>query len=167
MLIAKSRDRDWDNNRQKYWFRPVIDSDISSSAILKDYPLNLYKNGRFKQCPYILGFTKNEGSLQYYLQRDRVSNRHSIDEKISFLIRPFLREEASEEIIASAIKYLYFSQNQSRIEIDKNDFNTEYINLKSVRNEIENRAVVQKQERYELKTGEQEDNRIFVEVFVF
>jgi hypothetical protein len=25
MLIAKSRDRDWDNNRQKYWFRPVID----------------------------------------------------------------------------------------------------------------------------------------------
>ncbi len=78
-----------------------------------------------------------------------------------------MREEASEEIIASAIKYLYFSQNQSRIEIDKNDFNTEYINLKSVRNEIENRAVVQKQERYELKTGEQEDNRIFVEVFVF
>ncbi len=114
-----------------------------------------------------MGFTKNEGSLEYYLQRDRVSNRHSIDEKISFLIRPFLREEASEEIIASAIKYSYFSQNRSRIEIDKNDFNTEYINLKSVGNEIKNHGVVQKQERYELKTGEQEDNRIFTEVFVF
>jgi len=165
-LLGKSRDRDWDNNIQKYWFRPVVDRNVSSSAILKDYPLSLYQNGRYKQCPYIVGFTRNEGSLEYYLQYDRVQSRGTIEGKIAFLIRPFLKDWASEDIIASAIKYQYFSRNQSR-----NALNSQYSNAPTNQrlNSIPNNRQLpynQQQQSYQSGNVEQDQNRILVEVFI-
>ncbi|XP_054166563.1 venom carboxylesterase-6-like [Oppia nitens] len=119
-LMGKSRDRDMDRNYEPYWFRPVVDRNVSSSAILKDWPLNLYQNSLFKPCPYVLGFTKDEGTLEFYLQKARVDNRQTNEEKIAFLIRPFLKEWASEDIIASAIYYQYFARNQSRVNVALN-----------------------------------------------
>ena len=113
-LLGKSRDRDYDRNYQPYWFRPVVDRNQSSTALLKDFPLALYQSGSYKHCPYILGFTKDEGSLEFYLQYDRLNNKRTIEEKIAYLIRPFLKDWADEDIIASAIKYQYFSRNSSR-----------------------------------------------------
>ncbi len=84
---------------------------------------NFYiNNSCFHKKAYIVGFTKNEGSLEYYLQLDRVSNR-TTEEKIAFLIRSFLKDYAFENIIASAIKHQYFSWNQSR-----NTLNSQYSN---------------------------------------
>ena len=118
-LMAKSRERDIDRNTQPYWFRPVIDRN-TSAAIIKDYPLALYQSGRYKQCPYIVGFTKDEGSLEFYLQYDKLANKRSIEEKIAFLIRPFLMDRVDEDLIASAIKYQYFSRNISRNSQEEN-----------------------------------------------
>ncbi|KPM02413.1 esterase-like protein 1, partial [Sarcoptes scabiei] len=43
-LMSVSAERDWDKNRQPFWFRPVIDLNVTGSALLKDFPLNLYKS---------------------------------------------------------------------------------------------------------------------------
>ncbi len=165
-LLGKSRDRDWDNNIQKYWFRPVVDRNVPSCPLLKDFPLYLYQNGRYKQCPYIVGFTKNEGSLEYYLQLDRVSNRTTTEDKIAFLIRPFLKDHAFENIIASAIKYQYFSRNQSRNALNSQYFNS--VNNQGV-NAITSNCLLPynpQQPAYQSRAIEQDTNRILVEVLI-
>ena len=81
---------------------------------MKDFPLALYQSGSYKHCHYIVGFTKDEGWLEFYLQYDRLNTKKTIEEKISFLISPYLKDKADEKIIASAIKYQYFSRNSSR-----------------------------------------------------
>ncbi|CAG2118425.1 unnamed protein product, partial [Medioppia subpectinata] len=113
-LMGKSRDRDLERNVQPYWFRPVVDRNLTSSGVLKDWPESLYRNGQFKKCSYMIGFTRNEGSLEYYLQKERADNRRTNEEKIAFLIRPFLKEWASEDVIATVINYQYFGKNFSR-----------------------------------------------------
>ena len=172
VLMAKSRDRDYDRNTQPYWFRPVIDRNQSNVAVLKDYPIALYQSGRYKQCPYIVGFTKDEGSLEFYLQYDRVQSRKSVEEKIAYLIRPFVKDWSDEDIIASAIKYQYFSRNSSR-----NVMNSQYGNAptnprlnagllnngRNVINPYQNPGL-----NYDPNTQngyvEQEQNRVLVEV---
>jgi hypothetical protein len=133
---------------------------------LKDFPLYLYQNGRYKQCPYIVGFTKNEGSLEYYLQLERVSNRRTTEEKIAFLIRPFLKDYASEDIIASAIKYQYFSRNQSRNALNSqysNSVNSQRVNAITNNRQLSNNP---QQQAYQSGAIEQETNRILVEVLI-
>jgi carboxylesterase type B len=160
-LLCKSRDRDWEYNIQNYWFRPVVDRNVSSSALLKDFPLHLYQNGRYKQCPYIVGFTKNEGSLEYYLQLDRVSNRTTTEEKIAFL-----KDYAFENIIFSAIKHQYFSRNQSRNALNSQYFNS--VNNQRVNAITSNRQLPYNPQQPAYQSGaiEQDTNRILVEVLI-
>ena len=47
------------------------------------------------------------------MQADRLRDRPTTEDKIGFLIRPFIWEYASEEIIASTINYLYFKRNMT------------------------------------------------------
>ena len=112
-LMAKSRDRDYDRNTQPFWFRPVIDKNQSTVAILKDNPIALYKSGQFKKYVYIVGFTKDKGSLEYYLQYNRLKNKTTIEEKIAFLIRHFIKKCSNEEIIALFLKIQYFRNNST------------------------------------------------------
>jgi hypothetical protein len=173
-LLGKSRDRDYDRNTQPYWFRPVVDRNQSASAILKDYPLALYQSGRYKQCPYIVGFTKDEGSLEYYLQYDRVQNRRTVEEKIAFLIRPFLKDWADEDIIASAMKYQYFSRNQSRNSMNPNygnsptnpRLNAGLLNNNRVPNANPYQSLPLNYDRNNnMGFVEQEQNRVLIEVY--
>jgi hypothetical protein len=127
---------------------------------------NFYiNNSCFHKKAYIVGFTKNEGSLEYYLQLDRVSNR-TTEEKIAFLIRSFLKDYAFENIIASAIKHQYFSWNQSR-----NTLNSQYsnsVNNQRVNAKPSNRQLPYNPQQPAYQSGaiEQDTNRILVEVLI-
>lgn len=109
-LIAASNERDWENNRQRYWFKPVVDRNVTASALLRDFPLKLYSSGAFNRKPYLLIGTSYEGSSEYYLQAQRVKQYQDLDLKIGFLIRPYLKDYTSEEIMASAFEYAYFNR---------------------------------------------------------
>ena len=85
--MAVNNERDWEQNRQPFWFRPVVDRNVSSSALLRDFPLNLYKNGQFNKKPYLVIVTGREGSLEYYLQSGRMpqGSTANLEQQISFI----------------------------------------------------------------------------------
>ena len=112
-LIAVSRDsRDWDKNIDPYWFKPVVDRNVTGSSILNDFPLQLYKNGDYSHVPHLIIGTSREGSLDYYLQSDRIRNFRELEQKIAFLIRPHLKAYTNEEVMASAFAFRYFNRSQ-------------------------------------------------------
>lgn len=108
--MSVSSEKDLDQNRYNFRFRPVVDRNTSESALLKDLPLNLYKNGQFNKKQYLVITTGLEGSLEYYLNRARMPKSDSIELKIAFLIRPFLKYYTNERILASAFLYRYFNR---------------------------------------------------------
>ncbi|XP_027202264.2 esterase-5B-like [Dermatophagoides pteronyssinus] len=124
-LMAVNNERDWEQNRQPFWFRPVVDRNVSSSALLRDFPLNLYKNGQFNKKPYLVIVTGREGSLEYYLQSGRMpqGSTANLEQQISFLIRPYLRYYTNELIMADAFEYRYFNRTQRTLTIPQNVLN--------------------------------------------
>ena len=123
--MAVNNERDWEQNRQPFWFRPVVDRNVSSSALLRDFPLNLYKNGQFNKKPYLVIVTGREGSLEYYLQSGRMpqGSTANLQQQISFLIRPSLRYYTNELIMADAFEYRYFNRTQRTLTIPQNVLN--------------------------------------------
>lgn len=114
-LIAAQNERDWENNLQRFWFKPVVDRNSTTSAILRDFPLQLYNQGSFNRKPYMLAGTTYEGSLEFYLQAPRLKQFPDLAHKIGFLIRPFLKDYVNEEILASAFEYQYFNRTVQNV----------------------------------------------------
>ena len=79
------------------------------------------------------------------MQADRLRDRPTTEDKIGFLIRPFIWEYASEEIIASTINYLYFKRNMTIGNFYSNPAFSENINTRlgyqdSAQTQLMNRA---------------------------
>lgn len=111
-LISTSSEKDWGKNNEPFWFKPVVDRNVTGSALLRDFPANLYKAGQYARVPYVLISMTQDGSLEYYLNRDRVKQYSILEQKIGFLINPFLKAYTSKDIMASAFSYRYFNRTQ-------------------------------------------------------
>ncbi|KAF7495398.1 Esterase-6 [Sarcoptes scabiei] len=134
-LMSVSAERDWDKNRQPFWFRPVIDLNVTGSALLKDFPLNLYKSGQFNRKQYLLIITSQEGSLEYYLKSSRIAYTNSLQRKISYLIRPYLKYYTNEQIMASAFEYKYFNRTQRSLTIPYPNLMNQQSNFQTVKSQ--------------------------------
>lgn len=109
-LLTTTGERDWNNNREPFWFRPVVDRNVSGSALLTDFPLKLYNAGNVHRVPYLLIASGQEGSLEYYLQSERIKSFSTVNSKIGFLIRPYLKTYTNEDVLAAAFKSKYFNR---------------------------------------------------------
>lgn len=101
---------DLNTNRNPFYFRAVVDKNVTTSALLTDFPLILYQQGKNNRVPYLVAGTSQEGSLEFYLKSDRVKNFQELNQKIAYLIRPYLKHYTNEDIIASALAYKYFNR---------------------------------------------------------
>lgn len=123
-LMSVNGERDWEQNRQPFWFRPVVDRNVSGSALLRDFPLNLYQNGQFNKKQYLVIATGREGTLEYYLQAGRMpKGTPDLERQIAFLIRPYLKYYTNELIMASAFEYRYFNRTHRSLTIPQNALN--------------------------------------------
>ncbi|XP_017489959.1 PREDICTED: venom carboxylesterase-6-like [Rhagoletis zephyria] len=101
---------DVNSNRNPFWFRAVVDKNVTTSALLADFPQQLYQAGKNNRVPYLVAGTSNEGSLEFYLQSERVKSFQELDAKIAFLIRPYLKHYTNEDAIAAAFSFKYFNR---------------------------------------------------------
>ena len=101
---------DVNTNRQPFWFRAVVDKNVTTSALLSDFPLQLYQSGKNARVPYLVAGTSGEGTLDFYLQSERVKGFQELDQKIAYLIRPYLKHYTNEDVIAAAFSFKYFNQ---------------------------------------------------------
>ena len=108
----------------RLWFRPTVDRNVTRPLLL-DFPQRLYERGEVSRVPFLVGLTRHEGSLEYYLRYNEIkyyippSSYNQVNQQTSFvrantrqaieeLIRPFLRRYANEKVISSSIDYYYF-----------------------------------------------------------
>ena len=112
MIQIVKNSENLNTNRQPYWFRPVVDKNVTSSAILERDPADLYQNGILNRVPYLVAATENEGTLEYYLRYNQVDQLVEIGSKIAYLIRPYINAYTDEDVIASALQYQYFDRTQ-------------------------------------------------------
>lgn len=101
---------DFNTNRQPFWFRAVVDKNVTTSALLTDFPLQLYQSGKNNRVPYLVAGTSNEGTLEFYLQSERMKGFQELDAKIAYLLRPYMKHYTNEDVIAAALSYKYFNR---------------------------------------------------------
>lgn len=101
---------DLNTNRNPFYFRAVVDKNVTTSALLTDFPLALYQQGKNNRVPYMVAGTAQEGTLEFYLKSERVKGFQDLDQKIAYLIRPYLKHYTNEDVIASAMAYRYFNR---------------------------------------------------------
>lgn len=123
------RGRDWrelmnlngewheDSNERFFWFRPVIDRNITSMArLIPDHPEFLMPaigTTGSSGMAIMAGAMQWEGSLDYYYLYERLKNQDP-ESQIRYLIHPHLREYANDEILAATIKYQYIDLPKAR-----------------------------------------------------
>ncbi|XP_015795289.1 acylcarnitine hydrolase [Tetranychus urticae] len=94
-------------------FRPTIDRNLSD-PLFRDEPHIQFENGFFTRVPLIVGITEQEGALDYYRNYRQIQAISKIQDKIRYLIEPFVRRYANLDVLAALAHYQYFPEEEAR-----------------------------------------------------
>ena len=95
-------------NTFQFTFGPVIDSN-TSSAVIVDQPIRLFRSGNYWKTPLMTGLTQNEGALDYFTYYDKIRD-WSLTEKIEYLFAKFNYNEFYSKLLTKSVDWFYFKR---------------------------------------------------------
>ena len=135
-------------NTFQFNFGPVVDKN-TSSPVLIDEPIRLFRSGNYWKTPMVSGITANEGALDYFLYYDKIKD-WTLTEKIHYLFEKFNYNDFYTKILTKSVDWFYFKRlNDSVIPFSGYDRKKNFQNI-NLNNNLNQNIDWAQQEREEL-----------------